>query len=190
MKKREGYWKGSVITCTEDDFEWDLQTILLPPLLNFAKLRCWRLISLKCNDFKKLMRCTCLRRHDAHVHAVWCLWCKLVQLGYPYDELMVARAITVREGIWVVSRFPTIKIASALLVAVVWLQHTWCPRFRHGTSGYGTTTSPRKESGYEYGVFMRMYISIPMVSNAYAMQCMPKSGINFISQSREQGQKK
>jgi hypothetical protein len=37
----------------------------------------------------------------------------------------------------VASRFLTTKIPSALLVAVVWLQHTRCPRFRRGTFGYG-----------------------------------------------------
>jgi hypothetical protein len=61
----------------------------------------------------------------------------------------------------VVSRFLTAKIPSALLVAVVWLQHTRCPRFRRGTFGYGITTSPSREAEYEYGVFMRMHVSIP-----------------------------
>jgi hypothetical protein len=40
------------------------------------------------------------------------------------------------------NRSLTTKIHSALLVAVGWLQHTRCPRFRRGTFGYGTTTSP------------------------------------------------
>jgi hypothetical protein len=109
--------------------------------------------------------------------------------GYPYDELVIVRAIIGREGINVVSRILTIKIPSAPLVAVMWLQHTRGPRFRRGTNGYGTSTSPKREIGYEYRVFMRMHISIPKVPNAYAMQCMPESGINFNSKCREQGQK-
>jgi hypothetical protein len=79
----------------------------------------------------------------------------------------------------VASRFLTTKIPSALLVAVVCLQHTRCPRFRRGTFGYGITTSPTIEAEYDYGVFMRMHISMPKVPNAYAMQCMPKSDMNF-----------
>jgi hypothetical protein len=135
------------------------------------------------------MRCTCLWRHYAHARAVWCSWCMLERPGYPYDELVIARAIIGREGICVVSRILTIKIPSALLVAVMWLQHTRCSRFRRGTNGYGTSTSPKRDIGYEYGVFMRMHVSIPTIPNAYAMQCMPKSGINFNSKGREQGQK-
>jgi hypothetical protein len=57
--------------------------------------------------------------------------------------------------------FPIIKIPSVFLVAVMWLQRTRCPRFRRDTIGYGTTTSPKREIGYEYGVFMRMHVSIP-----------------------------
>jgi hypothetical protein len=55
---------------------------------------------------------------------------------------VIARAIKGREGIWMANRSLTTKIHSALLVAVGWLQHTRCPRFRRGTFGYGTTTSP------------------------------------------------
>jgi hypothetical protein len=61
----------------------------------------------------------------------------------------------------VASHFLTSKIPSVLLVAVVWLQHTRWPRFRRGTFGYGITTSPSREAEYEYGVFMRMHVSIP-----------------------------
>jgi hypothetical protein len=76
-----------------------------------------------------------------------------------------------RERIYVASRFPTIKIPSALLMAVMWLQHTRCPRFRRGTIGYGTTTSPKREIGYKYGVFLRMHVSMPKVPKCicYAM---------------------
>jgi hypothetical protein len=45
-------------------------------------------------------------------------------LGYPYDELVIASAIIDRERICVVSRILTTKIPSALLVTVMWLQHT------------------------------------------------------------------
>jgi hypothetical protein len=107
------------------------------------------------------MWCTCLWRHYAHARAVWCSWCTLEWLGYPYDELMTARAIKGREKIWVASRFLTTKIPSVLLVAVVWLQHTRYPRFRRGTFGYGITTSPTGGVEYEHGVFMRMHVSIP-----------------------------
>jgi hypothetical protein len=77
----------------------------------------------------------------------------LVWLGYPHDELVIARAITGRERICVASRLLTTKIPSVLLVAVMWLQHKWCPRFRRDTFGYGTTTSPAREVEYEYGSF-------------------------------------
>jgi hypothetical protein len=53
----------------------------------------------------------------------------------------------------VASRLLTTKIPSMLLVTITWLQHTWCPRFRHGTFGYGLTTSPTREVEYEYGNF-------------------------------------
>jgi hypothetical protein len=108
-----------------------------------------------------LRRWTCSWRHYAHTHAVWCSWCTLEWLGYPYDELMTARAIKGREKIWVASRFLTTKIPTALLVVVVWLQHTWYPRSCHGTFGYGITTSPTRGVEYEHRVFMRMHVSIP-----------------------------
>jgi hypothetical protein len=47
-----------------------------------------------------------------------------------------------QRRIWVASCFLTTKIPSALLVAVVWLQHTRFPRLRRGTFSYGMTTSP------------------------------------------------
>jgi hypothetical protein len=48
------------------------------------------------------------------------------------------------------SHSPT-KIPSALLVAIIWLQHTRCPRSRCGTFGYDTTTLPNiREIEYEY----------------------------------------
>jgi hypothetical protein len=42
----------------------------------------------------------------------------------------------------VASRILTTKIPSALLVAIMWLQRTRRPRFRHSTFSYGITTSP------------------------------------------------
>jgi hypothetical protein len=70
-----------------------------------------------------------------------------------------------QRQICVASRIPTIKIPSALLVAVVWLQHTRCPRFHRGTFGYGITTSSTREIEYEYRVFMRWHVSIPKLPN-------------------------
>jgi hypothetical protein len=125
------------------------------------------------------MRWTCSWRHYAPARAVWCSWCTLEWLGDPYDELVIARAIEGGEGIWVASRFLTTMIHSALLVAVVWLQHTRCPRFRRGTVGYGITTSPIKRGRVGVRGFhasARWYTHFP---NAHAMQCMLKSNIYF-----------
>jgi hypothetical protein len=47
-----------------------------------------------------------------------------------------------RRGVCVASRIVTTKIPSAPLVAIMWLQRTWRPRFRHGTFSYGITTLP------------------------------------------------
>jgi hypothetical protein len=68
-----------------------------------------------------------------------------------------------REGICVTNCHLTIKIPSALLVAVVWLQHTQYPRFRRGTFDYGVTTSPNKRGRVGLRSFMRMHVSIPML---------------------------
>jgi hypothetical protein len=57
----------------------------------------------------------------------------------------------------------TTKIPSALLVAVVWLQHTRYPRFRRGTLDYEVTTSPNKRGRVRVRNFMRMHVSIPML---------------------------
>jgi hypothetical protein len=70
------------------------------------------------------------------------------------------------------------KIPSALLVAVVWLQHTRCPSFRCGTFGYGITSSPSREAEYEYGVSCGctlVYPSFPM-----HMLCSACSKVTFI----------
>jgi hypothetical protein len=126
----------------------------------------------------KLMRCTCLWRHYAHARAVWCSWCTLEWLGYPYDELVIPKAIIGREGIWMASRLLTTKIPSALLVVVGWLQHTRYPRFRRGTLGYGVTTSPiqkGKAKGTKFSC--ECTLVYPCFPNACAMQCMLKSNI-------------
>jgi hypothetical protein len=35
---------------------------------------------------------------DTHACAVWCSWCTLEWLGYPYDELVIPKTIKGREG--------------------------------------------------------------------------------------------
>jgi hypothetical protein len=55
---------------------------------------------------------------DAYACAVWCSWCTLEWLSYPY-ALVIARAIKGGERICVTSFYLTTKIPSALLVAVV-----------------------------------------------------------------------
>jgi hypothetical protein len=121
------------------------------------------------------VRCTCLWRHYAHAHAVWCSRWTLERLGYPYDELVTARATRARERIWVASRFLTTKIPSVLLVAFGWLQHNRYPRFRRGTFGYGITTSPSREAEYGSEFSCGCTLVYPCFPNAYAMQCMLKS---------------
>jgi hypothetical protein len=68
-----------------------------------------------------------------------------------------------RERIYVTSCYLTTKIPSALLVAVVWLQHTRYPRFRRGTFDYGVTTSSNQRGRVGVQSFMRMHVSIPML---------------------------
>jgi hypothetical protein len=90
----------------------------------------------KCDVMHMFMetRCICSCRR--------CLWCMLAWLGYPQNELAIEKTITGWEGVCVASRIVTTKIPSAPLVAIMWLQRTWRPRFRHGTFSYGMTTSP------------------------------------------------
>jgi hypothetical protein len=106
----------------------------------------------KCNTFQGWC--------NAYACAVWCSWRTLEWLGYPY-ALMIGNTIKSRGRICATSCYLTTKIPSALLVAVVWLQHTWYPRFRRGTFDYGVTTSPNKEVGVRS--FMRMHVSILML---------------------------
>jgi hypothetical protein len=105
--------------------------LLIPHTWGFGNSWFW-----KCNTFQSWC--------DAYAGAVWFSWCTLEWLGYPY-ALMIARAIKSRERICVTSCYPTTKIPSALLVAVVWLQHARYPRFRRGTFDYVVTTSPTRE---------------------------------------------
>jgi hypothetical protein len=74
----------------------------------------------------------------------------LAWLSYPPNELVIGRTITGWEGVhvWRVAILTT-KIPSALLVAIMWLQRTWGPRFRHGTFSYGITTSPNTRDRVE-----------------------------------------
>jgi hypothetical protein len=76
---------------------------------------------------------------------------------------MIGDAINSREGICVTRCYLMTKIPSALLVAVVWLQHTRYPRFRRGTFDYGVATSPNKRGRVGIRSFMRMHVSIPML---------------------------
>jgi hypothetical protein len=138
----------------------ELQNDLAHTLLIFLNLRCWHLIILRRNKFqvdamhmlvKTLCTCSCSMVLMMHV--------RMTRL--PIWWVSDCKGNHRQRRIWVASRFLTTKIPSALLVAVVWLQHTRCPRFLRGTFGYGITTSPSREAEYEYGVFMRMHVSIP-----------------------------
>jgi hypothetical protein len=107
-----------------------------------------------------------------HANVVWCSWCMLAWLGYPENELVIETAITGWEGVCVVSRILTTKIPSALLVAIIWLQRTWCPRFCRGTFGYRTSTSPIiRRIEYEYwNLSCGCTLVHPRFPNACAMQ--------------------
>jgi hypothetical protein len=94
-----------------------------------------------------------------------------------------------QRWICVASRILTTKIPSALLMAITWLQRTWCPRFRRGTFGYGITTSPTREVEYEYRVFMRMHVSMSKVPKCICYSMHAQNDIYFNSQSCEQNQR-
>jgi hypothetical protein len=143
-EEREGEWKGSVFTCTKDNFMWELQTILLTPLLNLWN---WGV------DDSLFWSAMILKKADA-MHMLVTTWCTC-----PCGMVLMMQVSTTRFPIWwvsgcegnhmqrricVASRILTTKIPSALLVAITWLQHTWCPRFCRGTFGYGITTSPTR----------------------------------------------
>jgi hypothetical protein len=112
-------------------------------------------VVLKVQYLSELTRCTCLCSMVLmmHVRMTWLPIC--VSDGKGNQS---------REGICVMSCYLTTKIPSALLVAVVWLQHTRYPRFRRDTFDYGVTTSPNKRGRVRVRSFMRMHVSIPMLS--------------------------
>jgi hypothetical protein len=89
----------------------------------------------------------------------------------------VERTITGWEEVCVASHFITTMIPSAHLVAVMWLQHTWCPRFRRGIFGYGTTASPNIR---EISMSRKLLCECPLVpsrfTNACAMQMHAQEG--------------
>jgi hypothetical protein len=107
-----------------------------------------------------------------------CLWCILARLGYPPNELVIERTITGWEGgcAWRVAILTT-KIPSALLVAIIWLQRTWRPRFRHGTFSYGITTTPTQERQVWVGKFpCKCTLVSPRFPNAHAKQLHAPEG--------------
>jgi hypothetical protein len=109
-----------------------------------------------------------------------CLWCMLAWLSYPPNELVIGRTITGWEGVcvWRVAILTT-KIPSALLVAIMWLQRTWRPRFRHDTFSYGITTSPNTRDRVEDIENTPCVCTLvhPRFPNAHAMQIMLKRDI-------------
>jgi hypothetical protein len=98
ITRKEGYYKDSISTCTKDNFMRELQNKLAHTFTYFVNLGFWQLIVFKVWKFPKLMRCSCLRRHYAHACAVWCSWCSLEWLDYPYDKLVISRAFIGRKG--------------------------------------------------------------------------------------------
>jgi hypothetical protein len=113
-----------------------------------------------------------------------CLWCMLAWLGFPQNELVIERTITGWEGVcvWRVAILTT-KIPSALLVAIMWLQCAWRPRFRHDTFSYGITTSPTQRIEWErLKHSMRMHVSSPKVPKCtcYANACSRRDIIIYL----------
>jgi hypothetical protein len=132
-KKRKANLRSAIVSCKDNDFMRKLRNRLAHTFTYLAILGFDNSLHWKCNTFQSWC--------DAYACAVWCSWCTLEWLGYPY-ALVIARAIESRERICVTSCYLTTKMPSALLVAVGWLQHTRYPRFRRGTFAYGVTTSP------------------------------------------------
>jgi hypothetical protein len=112
-----------------------------------------------------------------------CLWCMLAGLGHPQNELVIERTITGWEGVcvWRVAILTT-KIPSALLVAIMWLQRTWRPRFRHGTFSYGITTSPNTRDIVEDIENTACVCTlVPQDSQMHMLcKCMLKEGHNYL----------
>jgi hypothetical protein len=139
-------------------------------------------VPLRCNAFQKVMWCTCLWRHDAYAQVVWCLWCMLAWLDYPRNDLVIEKTIAGWEGVCVASRDSHNQDTSALLVAIMWLQHTWHPRFRHGTFSYEITMSPNTNDRAEDIENTPCICTLvhPKFPNAHAMQCLLKEGHNYL----------
>jgi hypothetical protein len=87
----------------------ELQNNLAHTFSYFVKFEVLETHHFKVWKFSKLMRCSCLRRHYAHACAVWCSWCSLEWLDYPY-ALVIARATKSRERFCVTSCYLTTKI--------------------------------------------------------------------------------
>jgi hypothetical protein len=139
----------------EDDFKWELQgIILLTPLLILQILRFWQLVVLKVQYLSKLMQCICLCGMVLMMHV------RMTRLPICVSDCKGNQS---RVRICVTSCYLTTKIPSALLVAVLWLQHTRYPRFRRDTFDYGVTTSSNKRGRVGVRSFMRMHVSIPML---------------------------
>jgi hypothetical protein len=99
--------------------------------------------------------------------------------GHPQNELVTGGTSTSWEGVCVASRILTTKIPSMLLVAVMWLQRTGCPRFRRGTFGYGTTTSPNKRDRVWVRSFHENACQYTQASQMH-MLCNAYSKVTFI----------
>jgi hypothetical protein len=118
----------------------------------FRNLGFWQFLILKVQYFSKLMQCVCKCGMVLmmHVRMTWLPMC-----------VSDCKGNQSRKRICVMSCYLTTKIPSALLVAVVWLQHTRYPRFCRGTFDYGVTTSPNKRGRVGVWSFMRMHVSVP-----------------------------
>jgi hypothetical protein len=117
-------------------------------------LRFWQLVVLNVQYFSKLLQCICLCGMVLMMHV------RMTRLPICVSD---CKGNQTRERICVTSCYLTTKIPCALLVAVVWLQHTRYPRFRRSTFDYGVTTSPNKRGRVGVRSFMRMHVSIPML---------------------------
>jgi hypothetical protein len=99
-KKRKANLRSSIVSCTDSDFKWELQIRLAHTFTYFANFGVLTTHCFESAILFKLMRCICLWRHYACARAVWCSWCTLEWLGYPY-VLVIARAIKVERGsVW------------------------------------------------------------------------------------------
>jgi hypothetical protein len=76
----------------------------------------------------------------------------------------------------------TTKIPSALLVAIMWLQRTWRPRFYHSTFSYVINVTNTREASMSREVPMRMHVSSPKVPKCtcYAIACSRRDMVIYI----------